>query len=396
MRSLYQVLKASKLNPVSAPDMITALWAKNISGGGSAPTEHEYTGAVPTTITANGEPLISWTIYGDMQQSGTPTPSSPIYPSEVGNKTANLLGYSNNSFNIKSVTLSIDSNGTVTFSGTADSNGGRLNFVTPNFTLPAGTYSYTTRGTDGRPSFILNRASDNTGLYTGNAGFTLTEDTVVNGGFNFTQGTDYTGMTAQVMLVSGSYAQSDIPNYEPFGYKIPILCGGTTTPVYLGQVQSERKIAKYEFTGQETDWKVASGRFYNDNAITDYMTNISNYAYCSHFEVIAQQTSASPVQDGNICFRNGLPRVYMRNDNCADVSAFTTWLQQQYSAGTPVTVWYVLATPTTGIVNEPLRKIGTYADSISNVTQIPTTAGSQTFDVDTELKPSEVYIKYKG
>lgn len=72
------------------------------------------------------------------------------------------------------------------------------------------------------------------------------------------------------------------------------------------------------------------------------------------------------------------------------------YLSAQYANGTPVTIWYVLATPTTGIVNEPLSKIGNYVDSISDVISIPTVRGENVFDVDTEVKPSEVYIKYKS
>ena len=41
-------------------------------------------------------------------------------------------------------------------------------------------------------------------------------------------------------------------------------------------------------------------------------------------------------------------------------------------------------------------KIGNYADEVSNVATIPTNNGSTTIDVDTTVKPSEVYIKYKG
>lgn len=70
----------------------------------------------------------------------------------------------------------------------------------------------------------------------------------------------------------------------------------------------------------------------------------------------------------------------------------------EYANGTPVTIWYVLAEPTTGIVNEPLRKIGDYADTISYEqagVQIPTLHGNTVIDVDTTLKPSEMYIKYK-
>jgi hypothetical protein len=41
-------------------------------------------------------------------------------------------------------------------------------------------------------------------------------------------------------------------------------------------------------------------------------------------------------------------------------------------------------------------KIGDYADEVSNAATIPTNNGSTTIDVETAVKPSEVYIKYKG
>ena len=44
----------------------------------------EYTGAVPVEITANGEPLIDMIISGNMNQSGTPSPTTQIQPQETG------------------------------------------------------------------------------------------------------------------------------------------------------------------------------------------------------------------------------------------------------------------------------------------------------------------------
>jgi hypothetical protein len=78
---------------------------------------------------------------------------------------------------------------------------------------------------------------------------------------------------------------------------------------------------------------------------------------------------------------------------------FKAYLAQQYPNGTPVTVWYVLATEETGILNEPLRKIGDYADTIDSTqttTQIPTSAGSTTISWAGEgLAPSEVEFEYE-
>lgn len=80
------------------------------------------------------------------------------------------------------------------------------------------------------------------------------------------------------------------------------------------------------------------------------------------------------------------------------LSDFKSYLAAQYAAGTPVTIWYVLAEPETGIVNEPLMKIGDYADTIDGAqaaVQIPTVAGTTVIDYDGEPKPSEMYIKYR-
>lgn len=76
---------------------------------------------------------------------------------------------------------------------------------------------------------------------------------------------------------------------------------------------------------------------------------------------------------------------------------FKAYLAAQYAAGTPVTVWYVLATPETAVVNEPLMKIGEYADSMSRTQtgiDIPTVVGQNTLDVLTTVKPSSMRIEY--
>jgi hypothetical protein len=81
-------------------------------------------------------------------------------------------------------------------------------------------------------------------------------------------------------------------------------------------------------------------------------------------------------------------------DTFTNISSWKSYLQQQYAAGTPVTIWYILATPQTAIVNEPLMKIGDYADSLT--TSIPCTAGENTLDVQTTVQPSEVTAGFSG
>ena len=178
-------------------------------------------------------------------------------------------------------------------------------------------------------------------------------------------------------------------------YQLPISSGGTTTTVYLGQVESERKIKKVVFDGTEGGWGVVVSSGHNVAYITLPQIGIdsssSNVAvYSSHYRGLFGN-------DDNIVriIGNGIYIRFYDSNNAVDITTWKAYLAQQYTNGTPVTVWYILATPTTGVVNEPIRKIDTYADSVS-VTGIPTTGTAEQFDVDTTLKPSEVDLTYHG
>lgn len=88
--------------------------------------------------------------------------------------------------------------------------------------------------------------------------------------------------------------------------------------------------------------------------------------------------------------------VLIKTDQTTDRSTFIAWLQEQYANGTPVTLYYAIATPETAAVNEPLMKIGTYADTLSNATAIPTTEGANSITVDTTVQPSEFTATWTG
>lgn len=211
-------------------------------------------------------------------------------------------------------------------------------------------------------------------------------------------------------LISGSTVQSGTPSHDspimPEGcgdletigekagqYKIPILSAGQTTPVYLGEVETTRYVRKLVLDGTE-DWKK---RAYND-AIHTFEFGWGPRlirGLCSHY---AGYLSASIDKVDGIYLSNTTVIIItdLRFTTPTDFKAF---LAAQYAAGTPVTVWYVLATPETAVVNEPLMKIGDYVDTLSMEqagVEIPTVNGENTLDVLTTVKPSEVYIKYKG
>lgn len=181
-------------------------------------------------------------------------------------------------------------------------------------------------------------------------------------------------------------------------YKIPISSNSTTTPVYLGEVESTRRIKKLVLDGTE-NWFLSTaqaGRF--GLSLSDYLkSNGTITSFCSHYMAIAQK-SGGTVPNNSQYFYSGSDAaryLFIVDTNCSTAADFKSYLAQQYAAGTPVTVWYVLAEPETGIVNEPLRKIGSYADTVSGIT-IPTITGADSFDVLTTLKPSEVSLSYTG
>ena len=204
-------------------------------------------------------------------------------------------------------------------------------------------------------------------------------------------------LLTKYMMVTGQYTEQTMPSYQTYGYKLPIKTGSTTTPVYLSEVATTRNIKKYEFTGQENiNFNSLYTRF------EFYLPNAKNIgvrltpAYCSHYQVIDDGRAVGDVPNESLYsdVKNST-RWFIKTTDYTTVQDFQNYLADQYAAGTPVTIWYILATETTGIVNEPIRKIGTYADSIL-VTGIPTTAGGIEFDVDTTLKPSEVDLTYHG
>ena len=187
-------------------------------------------------------------------------------------------------------------------------------------------------------------------------------------------------------------------------YKTPISSASTTTPVYLGEVQTTRRIRKLVLTGDE-DWYfinayAATNAFYRFN-LSYGQTVIPTYIdKCTHYE--GKQIDDSSATGIGCCAQyisnNDVSCIAIRpyaETTYGELNTFKAYLASQYAAGTPVTVWYVLATETTGIVNEPIRKIGDYADTVSGIT-IPTITGKDTFDVETTLKPSEIELTYTG
>ena len=188
-------------------------------------------------------------------------------------------------------------------------------------------------------------------------------------------------------------------NYEPFGYKIPINVNSQIANIYLKTTQVTRQIKKLVLTGEET-WFIFSENYpshFITHAISDRRRGIT--PYCTHY-VGSTATNYSGLKNAQISVStspssDNRPRTTICDNRFLTIDDFKVYLAAQYAAGIPVTIWYVLAESETGIVNEPIRNIGDYADEVSGIS-IPVTVGENTLSIGTTLQPSDVTVNYKG
>lgn len=490
MTSMYDVLKASKGLPVD--DIFAELWGRKLSGNYTIAT---YTGTLPATLTGTKAGYLNqYKIYGNLTQSGTPTPSDPIYPSECGERTENIWTLTATDFSESTVVVGAAKEVTITgltpntrytlasnirktdsdasclwFNGTTGSTNGvwdgqprtaissangelkvyYRSTILPEFndywymltsgsTAPASYIPYGYRVPmyvhgenwfDGQyPGYAVGSTIKYRPIYVGQGTFTLST--------TFPQMTDYADLFFMAGNVStggstgndGVWSErpitvesidgyvtvayrrftSDHPNLRDYNTMLNLGSTAlpyqpysrTDTPIYLGEVQTTRRIKKLVLTGGE-------GISY-DSAYTRFSLKLPDCllinvrrtpAFCTHYEVIDDGRTISNVPDNSMYSHNAESRWYIKTTDYSTVDAFKSYLAAQYAAGTPVTIWYILATEETGIVNEPLRKIGNYVDTIDSTqttTQIPTAAGSTTVSWAGEgLAPSQVELEYE-
>ena len=332
-------------------------------------------------------------LKGNTVQNGTPTPDNPIMPQGTGERTENIVAAeADRTSPMSGLSVVWKKGGSEMIIDGKATGGDSVIFAI--FELDAGTYTLSITGLDetgwNKTGFYLSGVD--TARLQGVHTYTITEPTIARLQFVVNASDiSYENRKVTIMFTKTSTA---LP-YEPYGYKLTISSASTTTPIYLGEVETTRRVKKLVLTGEE-NWTTYSG--FSAQNCYQFNTNITNHnvnseAISTHF-VYTSDLRTLIDNDGTFMFdSNKYIRVHI--SSCTTLDDFKSYLATQYANGTPVTVWYVLAEPETGIVNEPLMKIGDYADSTSGIT-IPTITGKDTFDVETTLKPSEVSLSYTG
>ena len=339
------------------------------------------TGTDSITYKGYGLDIKNYEIDGNMTQAAGVYPKNPIYPIECGDLTENLCyldkdGYrlDNNGDEVELATFQImrgivspDTTYTIDseFEGTGTSTLRICQYSAPNTFIKA-------------TEFNLNNVP---------VQITTESNTAY---IRFSIGK----VASDIMMNSGSTAKP----YEPYGkYKLPIINNGTTQKIYLNQpirkignysdiINSDgtvtRSLYKVILTGSDSEtWAKRSSpensyMFTLASTGNPSGTGGSTDAISTHFIV---NYRVSYLVSGE--FYIGGSTLSFRNDDCTDLAAWKQFLSSQYSAGTPLTVWYVLQTPTTESTTTPI---------------LTTSIGTNTVEVDTTLSPSKIDITLHG
>lgn len=347
-----------------------------------------YTGTLPAVLTGTKAGYLHhYKIYGNLTQDGTPTPENPIVPSGCGVRTENLFDKNN--------TEGIENNCYIS-QGTGNIVAHVQYYITAPIAVTSGeTYYWVFHLTSGgvtssMPTVGFFDANDNQIGVASHSQLSPFFSFIPPANCAYIRASVYKSDINEAMLVKSSTAPT---SYTPYGYKLPLTVNGTEYPIYLGESQTTRRIKKLVLDGTE-NWSHNATYHTFSLALSDLKTSglRKTTLYCSHYMTIDDGRPISNVPNNSI-YTDQVISIYIMTDAYTTTTNFKAYLAAQYAAGTPVTVWYVLAEPEAGIVNEPLMKIGNYADTIDSTqtnVQIPTSAGSTTISwAGQGLEPSE-------
>lgn len=155
------------------------------------------------------------------------------------------------------------------------------------------------------------------------------------------------------------------------------LTNGTNTFTDTQEVLTgaiSRNIGVKVFDGTE-DWTYQStnSRFVYDVGLK-IVGNRTCPMLCTHYQAITDGRALADVPNYSVYGATSNNSVYLHDSRFTTASALTNYLQEQYSAGTPVILVYPLATPTTESVTgqvlyrEPLTVTGSLSDLVVNTT----------------------------
>lgn len=134
-----------------------------------------------------------------------------------------------------------------------------------------------------------------------------------------------------------------------------------------------RQIKKLVLDGMENwNYSTTSQAFLIANVPNDYDNTLASEitTVCTHYKCIRNDTGISGMVNNNLRLYAKITspvthELYIKDTTYTSAADFKSYLAAQYAAGTPVTIWYVLATPTTETISLPSGLSGTLEGSLT-------------------------------
>ena len=360
------------------PDLHTKLLANRFVG-----VTKELSGIPPLSFTSKGKPLTAWSITGATVQDGTPTPENPVevqvvgdYDSETGMYKIPVVTRGKNLFDKTAVRYEVAiGNVLVDYPGSAI------------FIIPAikGIKNYTLKVKSDVDINVIRLAFYDKPIPVPGEKVNNTKETL-NSKNPIVTSSNVNNLPYIVAQISGAFVDSyglDTVQLEigdtatPYeAYHEPV-----TTPIYLPTPLYSGEVLRSDGS-REVKWGVVDLGSLNWSYKTKFTSSIISNAkifpntlnagaFCSLYQCV----SANTLANGKFALGlNNEARIYLQDDNYTSSENFKQAMQG-------VMLYYKLATPATETFTAP---------------QIPTLNGTTVIDVDTAVKPTEMYTKYKS
>ena len=223
----------------------------------------------PLTLTdCMDSDIVSLSVAGNAVQDGTPSPDAPVEVVGVGDKTANLFDYEYFFDNCITGILSrlvyeMKPNTNYTVSTNIPVAGGYTSVF-----LSTGEVETVTTKNDG-----VSEEKPRTVMSDENGKITITLRTATYSEAIAVNKDDFTNGKYWIMLLEGTYTADTMPEYEPYGYRVPIECRGQNL-FDVSKAISDGVVSDNGITAKNIDFFLEAGT---------YSLQITANASCSVF-----------------------------------------------------------------------------------------------------------------
>ena len=326
-------------------------------------------------------------IYGNSIQNGTPTPTSPVEIESVGEKSTNLIPFNYTSKTIKGVTITVNSDGSLTYNGTAT---GGIQYELFNGKMPL---------VEGKKYYFSDCAVELNGT-SGNymsKGYTAKSGDYISLIWVYSiSGTTFNNEIKRPMLSNSTITDSD---YEHPGYKIPItVSNGTTTNTtniylkeplrkigdtadYLDLVNKKvvRNVKELILNGTENWTKYTTVNNHYQLIVGDNYFSRDTNSILSNYYIKATSGSYNSSLNYAVISADA-NRIRFKDKDISTIEDWKNKLVGYADNNKPLKVIYQLANETEENIEVP---------------SIPNLTGNITYSIDTTIKPSSINYSTK-